>query len=41
MTALTLDSGEVFILELGQSVWVGNLMDKSLINPNQCHKFGI
>ena len=36
----TLDSGEVVILEFGQGLWFGNRMEKSLINPNQCQKFG-
>ena len=41
VTAFTLDSGEVVILEFGQGLWFGNRMEKSLINPNQCQKFGI
>ena len=41
VTALTLDSGKVVILEFGQGLWFGNRMEKSLINPNQCRKFGI
>ena len=41
VTALTLDSGELVILEFGQGLWVGNRMEKSLIKPNQCRKFGI
>ena len=41
VNSLTLDSGEVVILEFGQGLWFGNMMDKSLINPNQCRKFGI
>ena len=35
VTDLTLDSGEVVILEFGQDLWFGNIMEKSLINPNQ------
>ena len=31
---LTLDSGEVVILEFGQGLWFVNRMEKSLINPN-------
>ena len=38
---LTLDSGEVVILELGKSLWFRNRMEKSLINPNQFQKFVI
>ena len=41
VTALTLDSGEVVILKFGKGLWLGNRMEKSLINPNQCQKFGI
>ena len=41
VTALTLDSGGVLILEFGQGLWFENRMEKSLINPNQCRKFGI
>ena len=41
VTDLTLDSGEVAILEFEQGLWFGNRMEKSLINPNQCQKFGI
>ena len=41
VTALTLDSGEVVILEFGKGLWFGNRMKKLLINPNQCQKFGI
>ena len=40
-TALALDSGEVVILEFVQGLWFVNRMEKSLINPNQCQKFGI
>ena len=38
---MTLDLGEVVILEFGQGLWFGNRMEKPLINPNQCRKFGI
>ena len=38
---MILDSREVVILEFGQGLWFGNRMKKSLINPNQCRKFGI
>ena len=41
VTALTLDSGEVVILDFGKGLWFGNRMETSLINPNQCRKFGI
>ena len=41
VTALTLDSGGVLILEFGKGLWFGNRIGKSLINPNQCQKFGI
>ena len=41
VTALTLDSGEVVIMEFGQCLWFGNRTEKSLIKPNQCKKFGI
>ena len=41
VTALILDSGEVVIMEFGQGLWFGNRMEKSLIKPNQCQKFGI
>ena len=41
VTDLTLDSGEVVILEFGKGLWFGNKMEKSLINPNQCQKFRI
>ena len=40
-TELTLDSGEVVILEFGKGLRFVNRMEKSLINPNQCQKFGI
>ena len=39
--ALKLDSGEVLILEFGHSLWIGDRMKKSLINPNQRQKFEI
>ena len=41
INAFIIDSGEVVILEFGQGLWFGNRMEKSLINPNQCQKFGI
>ena len=41
VTGLTLDSGQVLILEFGQGLWFGNRMEKSLIDPNQYKKFGI
>ena len=40
-TSFTMDSGEVLILVLGQGLWFGNRMDKSLINPYQCRAYGI
>ena len=41
VTDLTLDSGEVIIMEFGQGLSFGNRMEKSIINPNQCRKFEI
>ena len=41
VTALTLDSGEVEIMEFGQGWWFGNRMERSLINPDKYRKFGI
>ena len=41
VTELTLDSGEVLIMELVKGLWFGDRMEKSLINPNQCRNFGI
>ena len=41
VTDLTLDSGEMIILEIVKGSWFGNRMEKSLIKPNQCRKFGI
>ena len=41
VTVLALDSGELIILDFGQDLWFVNRMKKSLINPNQCQKFGI
>ena len=41
VTALTIYSREVLILEFLQGLWLGNRMEKPLINPNQCQKFGI
>ena len=41
VTDVTLYSGEVIILEFGQGLWFGNRMERALINPNQCQKFGI
>ena len=41
VTALSLDSGEVLILEFGKGLWFVNRMEKSLINPTQCRKFQI
>ena len=41
ITALKLDSGDVLILEFGQSLWLGNRMEKSLIKPNPCQKVDI
>ena len=38
---MTLDSGEVVILEFVQGLWFENRMEKLLIKPNQCRKFGI
>ena len=41
VNALTLDLGEVVILEFGQGLWYGNRMEQSLIKPNKCRKFRI
>ena len=41
VTALTLYSWDVVILEFGQDLWFGNRVETSLINLNQCQKFGI
>ena len=41
VTALTHDPGEVGILDFGQGLWFENRMEKLLMNPNQCQKFGI
>ena len=41
VTTLTLDSGEVVILEFGLGLWFVNRMEKSLINLNRCRNFGI
>ena len=38
---MKLDSGEVVILEFLKGFWFVNRMEKSLINLNQCQKFGI
>ena len=41
VTVLTLESGDLIVLEFGEELWFENRMEKSLINPNQCLKFGI
>ena len=41
VTSLTLDLVEVAILDFGKGLWFGYRIEKSLINPNQCQKFGI
>ena len=41
VTELILESGEVKIMDFVQDSWFGNRMEKSMINPNQCQKFGI
>ena len=41
VTSLTLDSEEVVVLEFGLGLWFENKIEKSLIKPNQCQKFGI
>ena len=38
---LTLDSGEVVIIEFVKGFWFGNKIEKSLIKPNQCQFFWI
>ena len=40
-TSYTIESGEFIILIFGQGLWFGNMMEKNLINPNQCLSFGI
>ena len=40
-TMTTLPTGEKVILIFGQSLWFGNRMERSLINPNQCRAYGI
>ena len=39
--ALTLNSGELVIMEFGQGLWFGNRMEKLMTKPNQCQNFGI
>ena len=39
--AYTMDTGEVVIMILGQGLWFGHRMEKSLINSYQCRAFGI
>ena len=41
VNSLALDSGKVVILEFVKVLCFVNRMEKSLINPNQCRKFGI
>ena len=41
VTDLALDSVQVVMLDFGQGLWFGNRMEKALISPNQCRKFGI
>ena len=41
VTDLTLDSGNMVMLDFGKGFWFGNRMEKSLIKPNQCQNFGI
>ena len=36
-----MDSLEVVILEFGRVLWFGNRIEKLMMNPNQCWKFGI
>ena len=38
VTGLTVDSGEVIILDFGQGLWFVNRIENSLINPNHCQK---
>ena len=38
---MKLYSRGVVILDFLQGLWFGNRVEKSLINPNQCRKFGI
>ena len=40
-TAVDLENGLMVILIFGQSLWFGDRMDKSIINPNQCRHYGI
>ena len=41
ITALTLNSEDMIILDFGQGLWFGNRMEKSLIKPNKRQKLGI
>ena len=34
-------TGQVYIIVLDESLWMGNSMETTLINPNQCRHFGI
>ena len=34
-------TGQTYILEFHEGLWMGDTMDHSLINPNQCRAFGI
>ena len=40
VTALTLDSGEVVILEFVQGLWFGNRIEKSLITQTNAESLG-
>ena len=34
-------SGETYILEFNEGLWMGDTMNHTLINPNQCRAFGL
>ena len=34
-------TGQTFILEFHQSLWFGDKLENSLINPNQCRSYGV
>ena len=35
------ENGEIFILIFHEALWMGSLMDNSLINPNQLLHYGV
>ena len=40
-TALTLETGEVVILEFGKVSWLEKWMKRSLVNPNKCCYYSV